>query len=138
MFGTFRKHQTWLWVFIIVVVSLSMVVFFSSDAGMSRGRVREGDFGSINGRPISQEDYFNAHQEVKLAYFFQTGKWPTRDEASSGRLENETISRVFLIHKLNEMDIQVSEKSLARATGARVADGFGSSRAVLGDMPRVI
>jgi hypothetical protein len=122
MFGTFRKHQTWLWVFIIVVVSLSMVVFFSSDAGISRNRARGGDFGSINGRPISQEDYLNAHQEVKLAYFFQTGKWPTRDESSSGRLENETISRVFLIQKLSEMDIQVSEKSLALMEHAQLRE----------------
>src|SRR5436190_9087769 len=113
MFGTFRKHQTWLWAFIIVVVSLSMVVFFSSDAGFSRNRMREGDYGTISGRPITHEEYFNAHQEVKLAYFFQTGKWPTRDEASAGRLENETISRVFLIGKLKEMDIQVSEKTIA-------------------------
>src|SRR6185295_17334852 len=109
MFGTIRKHQSWLWVIIIAIVSISMVIFFSSDAGLSRNRMREGDFGSINGRPIPQEDYFNAFQEVKLAYYFQTGKWPTKDEGSSGRLENETISRVFLIQKLKEMDIQVSE-----------------------------
>jgi len=110
MFGTFRKHQTWLWVFIIVVVSLSMVVFFSPNAGPSRGRVREGDYGSINGRPITQEEYFDAFQEVKLAYYFQTRKWPTKDQ---GQLENETISRVFLIQKLKDMDIQVSEKTIA-------------------------
>jgi hypothetical protein len=122
MFGTFRKHQTWLWVFIIVVVSLSMVVFFSSDAGLSRSRMREGDFGTINGRPITQEEYFNAFQEVKLAYYFQTGKWPTKDEGSSGRLENETISRVFLIQKLKEMDIQVSEKSIALMEHAQLRD----------------
>lgn len=122
MFGTFRKHQTWLWVFIIVVISLSMVVFFSSDSGFSRGPDREGDYGTISGRPITHEEYFNAHQEVMLAYFFQTRKWPTKDEASSGRLENETISRVFLIQKLKEMDIQVSEKTIALMEHAQLGD----------------
>jgi hypothetical protein len=122
MFGTIRKHQTWLWVFVIAVVSLSMVVFFSSDAGLSRTRMREGDFGSINGRPISQEDYLNAFQEVKLAYYFQTGKWPTKDEGSSGRLENETISRVFLIQKIKEMDIQVSPKTIALMEHAQLRE----------------
>ena len=122
MFGTIRKHQTWLWVLVIAFVSVSMVLFFSSDSGLSRGREREGDYGTISGRPITHEDYFNARQEVMLAYFFQTRKWPTKDEASSGRLENEIISRVFLIQKLKEMDIQVSEKTVALMEHAQLGD----------------
>jgi hypothetical protein len=113
MFGTIRKHSTWLWVIIIAFVSVSMVVFFSSDVSFSGGPRNEGDYGSINGRPIPPTEYFEAFQEVKLAYYFQTGKWPTKDEGSEGRLENETISRVFLIQKLKEMDIEVSPKTVA-------------------------
>jgi hypothetical protein len=122
MFGTIRKHQTWLWVFIIAVVSVSMVVFFSSDVNLTGGRAGQGDYGSINGRPITQVEYYDAFQEVKLAYYFQTGKWPGRDESSEGRLENETISRVFLIQKLKEMDIQVSPKTVALMEHAQLRD----------------
>lgn len=113
MFGTIRRHSTWLWVVIIAIVSVSMVVFFSSDATLSGGRASAGDFGSISGRPITQSEYFDAEQEVRLSHFLQSGKWPGNDEASTRRTENETISRIFLVQKLKEMDIQASEKAMA-------------------------
>jgi hypothetical protein len=120
MFGTIRKHSTVLWVPIIALTCLSMVWFFTADVSLfSSDRTSEGDYGTINGRPISQSEYFNAFQEVKLAYYFQTRKWPTRDE---GQLENETISRVFLIQKLKEMDIQVSEKTIALLEHIQLGD----------------
>jgi len=113
MFGTLRKHSTWLWVFIIAVVSISMVVFFSSDATLMGSGGPKGDFGSINGRPITQAEYLDALKEVRLSYFLQTGKWPANDENASQRSENEAISRVFLLQKLKEMDIKASDKAAA-------------------------
>ena len=125
MFGTIRKHSTLLWVPIIFLTCLSMVWFFTDYRG-GRGGAGGGhadvDLGSINGRPIGQEEYFNAFQEVKLAYFFQSGKWPARDASAEERLENESISRVFLIQKLKEMDIQVSEKSVALLEHVQLRD----------------
>jgi hypothetical protein len=112
MFGTIRKHSNWLWTIIIVFVGVGMVVFFSPDVSLGP-RVSEGDFGTINGRPITQSEYLDARQEVYLAYFFQSGKWPERSAEFENRLEGETISRAFLIHKLKEMDIKVSEKAAA-------------------------
>lgn len=110
MFGTIRKHSTGLWFFLIVVMSLSMVVFFSNtDLGKSSGG--SGDFGTINGEPITQAEYRDALAEVRISQFLYTGKWPAGDEAT--RLENETISRVFMLHKLKEMGIKASEKAVA-------------------------
>lgn len=110
MFGTIRKHSTGLWFFLIVVMSLSMVVFFSNtDFTQSSGS--SGDFGSINGEPITQAEYRDALAEVRISQFLYTGKWPAGDEST--RLENETISRVFMLHKLKEMGIKASEKAVA-------------------------
>jgi hypothetical protein len=123
MFGTIRKHSTLLWVPIIILTSISMVWFFTADVSLfSSDQASEGDYGTISGRPITQPEYFEAFQEVRLAYFFQSGKWPTKDEASAGRLESETISRVFLIQKLKEMDIQVSPKSVALMEHVQLRD----------------
>src|SRR5215510_11096743 len=108
MFGTLRKHSTWLWVLIIAVVSISMVVFFSSSTTLMRGAAAQGDFGSISGRPITQAEFYDAQKEVMLSQYIHSGKWPGGDEASKQRTENETISRVFLVQKLKEMDIQAS------------------------------
>jgi hypothetical protein len=112
MFGTLRKHRTWLWVFLIAVMSISMVVFFSSDVTFSK-KSTAGDYGSINGEPIKQSEYFDAQNEVRLAEFLQTGKWPENDEASVRRVESQTISRVFLVGKLEEMNIRASDKAVA-------------------------
>ena len=124
MFGTIRKHSTLLWVPIVFFTCLSMVWFFTDyRGGNSSGGKVEVDLGTINGRPISQEEYLNALQEVRLFHFFQSGgKWPTRDAASEERLENESVYRVFLIQKLKEMDIQASEKSVALLEHAQLRD----------------
>lgn len=113
MFGTIRKHSTGLWVFIIVVVSLSMVVFFSSDVNMGGGPSATGDYGSINGRPISRPEYLDAFNEVRLSQFLSTKQWPGTDETSARRLESETIYRVFLVQKMKEMGIKASDKTVA-------------------------
>ena len=117
MIGTLRKHQTWLWVFLIALMSFGLVTYFtpSSNVGGAGAARRKGEpeLGSINGQPIAQAEYYDAWKEVKLANFLHGGKWPGNDEVTTRRLDNETISRVFLLHKLKEMDIQASDKTVA-------------------------
>lgn len=121
MFGTIRKHSTWLWVVIIAFVSVSMVVFFSN-TNLDGGPGGQGDFGSINGRPITQPEYLDAWNEVRLAQFLYTSKWPANDEASSRRLESETISRVFLTQKMKEMDVKASDKAVGLMVQEQLRD----------------
>ncbi len=122
MFGTIRKHSNWLWVFIIVVVSLSMVVFFSSDVQMGGSPSASGDYGSINGRPISHPEYLDAYNEVRLSQFLSTKQWPGNDEASARRLESETIYRVFLVQKMKEMGVKASDKTIALMVHEQLGD----------------
>src|SRR5262245_22857268 len=111
MFGTIRKHQTWLWVVLVGVMSISLVALFtdspSKDGSHRRGQA---DLGSIDGRTIDQASYLNAWKEVRLTYYLQTGKWPANDETGSRMMERETVSRVFLIQKLKELNIKPSSK----------------------------
>ena len=51
MFGTIRKHQNWLWIFIIAVTILSMI-FWQSQGGSGNQR-GAGNFGSIDNKPIT-------------------------------------------------------------------------------------
>src|SRR5689334_976911 len=114
MFGTIRKHQTWLWVILVGVMSVSLVALFTADPTKGSGRSKGPmDLGSIDGQPIGQTAYLNAWKEVKLTYYLQTGKWPGNDESASRMMERETVSRVFLIQKLKEMNIKVSSKAVA-------------------------
>src|SRR4026208_1458664 len=98
MIGTIRKHQTWLWFVIIIIISVTMIFFFSSDVSLTnrRGRV-SADWGSIKGTPITGVEYRNSLNEIKIRYLLNTGKPPPNDENTKTSLERETISRVFLI-----------------------------------------
>jgi hypothetical protein len=114
MFGTIRKHQTWLWVLIITVVSISMVVFFSNTGGIGGGgrAAAKGEFGSMNGVPFGQPEFHDAWKEVRLAHVIRSGRPPGNDEAASRRMEDDAVSRLFLIHKLKAMDIQPGDKAI--------------------------
>jgi SurA N-terminal domain len=114
MFGTIRKHQTWLWTVIATVTIVSFVVFFNPNnrgTGSSRGPA---NFGSINGERISEEDFYNARKEVDLQYFFMSGGNWLRDEADAKKagfdLEQRTYARLLLIQKENQLGIHVGSE----------------------------
>src|SRR4030095_2497275 len=100
MFGTFRKHQTWLWAVIIAVVSITMVVFFSNNVSLFGTQTTgKGAFGSMNGVPFNQTASYEARMETVLPCSVRTDQPPGGDEAASRRLESDTVPPLFLIHK---------------------------------------
>jgi hypothetical protein len=119
MFNSIRRHQKWLWIVIMTFTIISFVAFFSprSQRGYSRSGTmgREGAVGSINGRTVHRDEYIDAYREARLRHFFSYGQWPQDDEMSRRLkiMENETRNRLFLIEKLKEFDIRVSDKATA-------------------------
>lgn len=123
MFGTIRKHQTWLWVIIIIIICFSFLVFFSPDARLSsRGGEGGGNFGSIQSLPVPEAEGRAIQREVYLAHFLRSGNWPGNDEQTTRALENETLSRAFLVRKLKEMSIEPSEKAVAMLVHEQIRD----------------
>ena len=122
MFGTIRRHQNWLWIVIIAIIVISFVVFFSPDVNFgSGGRVRAtGEHGSINGQPVSDQDFYPAYHEARVNHFFRTGQWPGNEESAQDTLKRDALSRVFLIGKLKELDIKVSDEAVVRLTRDRL------------------
>jgi hypothetical protein len=116
MFGTIRKHQTWLWAIIITLTIISFVYFFSPATKIDSSRGGGAyNFGSINGERISQEQYYNARREVMLFYLFKTGNWLDEQEARKAQLdvERETYFRLLLIQKQEQLGIRVGSDQLA-------------------------
>src|SRR4051812_46541859 len=98
MFGTIRRHQKLLWGFIIALMSISLIVFFSADARLGRNQqIGEGYFGMMNNKPVPEAVSLAARKEVMIAHFLRSGNWPGNDEQSTRAVENETLSRVLLI-----------------------------------------
>jgi hypothetical protein len=116
MFGTIRRHQTWLWVIIITFTVVSFVIFGTgSKMGNPLSR-SSANYGAINGKPITADEFNNAHREVLINYLMMTGQWPDADPNARrmGFNENEEVyKRLFLISKENELGIQPSLEAVA-------------------------
>ena len=118
MFAHIRKHQQWLFMVIIAVVIVSFVVFFTPSVGSGGGGGgRTGSdavVGTIGDQPITQQEYYDAYEEVALQFFSMTGSWPDQMGAQYGfDPERETPNRLLLIRKLEEMGIETSDETVA-------------------------
>ena len=115
MFATIRRHQSWLWGIIITVIIISFVIFFSPNVNLDSGRAA--NFGSINGRPITREEFVKVYHETMLRYLFSYGSWPGQDAASKQvgfDVDRESRNRLVLVRKIKEFDILVSDEAAAR------------------------
>ena len=127
MFGTFRRHQQWIWILGVVVIIPSFVIYFSPGSGRGGGRggkMPGVDLGAFNGRPIERDDYLPALRETKLNYFMRSGgrEWPANDENSNRNMQRDAIFRLFLLDKIKDLDIHVSEQAVARTARDRLGD----------------
>src|SRR5664279_4058394 len=119
MFGTFRKHQTWLWAVIITVIIFSFVIYFSPYSKMNDSRRGQGNLGSINGERISEEEYIHARNEVFLRAFFMNGNWPDEEaKKQGGAIERDTYQWLLLIQKQKQLGIHISPDVVAQAARA--------------------
>src|SRR6478672_3510360 len=115
MFGTIRKHQTWLWAVIITLTIISFVSFLSPNSKLNAGRGSE-DYGTINGERISQIAFAKAYREVDLHTFFMSGgHWLNEDKRQTKvDPERETYQWLFLAQLQRKLGIHVSDDTAAR------------------------
>src|SRR5579864_598784 len=113
MFGTIRRHQTWLWAVIITLTVISFVIYFSPYSKMNSGGGRgPANLGSINGERITEEQLANAQREMFLQYFFHNGRWP--DEPTADQLrQQEAYKWLLMIQKQDQFGIHVSDGDAA-------------------------
>ena len=131
MFGTFRKHQTWLWAVIITVIIFSFVIYFSPYSKMNDSRHGPVNLGSINGDRISEQQFINARNEIYLRTFFSNGRWPDEEaRKQSGQVERETYQWLLMVQKQERLGIHVSDD-----VAAQVAKGMLSSLQRAGVIP---
>jgi hypothetical protein len=130
MFGTIRRHQSWLWAIIITITVICFVIFFSPNQKYGDGNRGKESFGTIAGKEISREEYRNAQAEVYLHYFLTRGQWP--DEDSSAKQmgfdqQRETYFRIMLIREQENRNIRVSDKVTSQMAAEILRGGRGQS-----------
>ncbi|RME91361.1 MAG: hypothetical protein D6766_11995 [Verrucomicrobia bacterium] len=115
MFGTIRKHSTWLWGIIIAATIVSFVIFFTPTS--RRGGAIRGarTYGTMNGRPIPVERFQQAALEVQLSFFLRFGRFP--DDVNARQmgfdLDQEARNRLVLLSQIEALDIEVSDQAVA-------------------------
>src|SRR6185369_17181302 len=119
MFTQIRKHQKTLWNFISSMVIISFVWYFNPNQRWSRrggGGGMGGDdrVGMINGEPIHRAEYNDAYREAMLHYLFTYGEWPQDNEMTRQMrpVERETRNRIFLTHKIKDLNIEVNDQAV--------------------------
>jgi peptidyl-prolyl cis-trans isomerase D len=131
MFGTIRKHQTWLWG-VIITLTVICFVFYFSPANRGSGSGRGAYYGSINGERITEDDFRNARNEVDLQYFFMSGGSWLNSEADAKKagfdIEQRTYARLLLIQKEDNLGIHVSSQ-MAGQFATDMLHQFGSPAA---------
>jgi hypothetical protein len=116
MFATIRRHQSWLLILIAVVIIISFVVFFSPNVRLGDMTDRM-NFGSLNGKDITREQYMNALRETHIFFFARYGEWPGREEAMRQigfDVENETYNRLLLTELMREHQIDPTSEAVAQ------------------------
>lgn len=140
MFGSFRRHQKLIWLIIILALIPGLVFVFSSVSDFGEffspsrwsGIANKNSFYmegtdqpvTIGGRPVTKQEFFNAWQETRLGYFMRTGgrEWPGEDSATKKRLDLDAVYRVFLIQRIKDLDIHISDAAVARMARERLGD----------------
>jgi hypothetical protein len=114
MFGTIRKHQTWLWAVIITLTIISFVTFLSPNSKINGGR-DSANYGTINGEHITQVDYARAYREVDLHTFFMSGGHWLNEDKKQSRVdpERETYQWLFLTQLQRKLNIRVGDDAAA-------------------------
>jgi hypothetical protein len=116
MFGTIRKHQTWLWAVIITLTVISFVIYFSPYSKMNSGSRPSGNYGSINGQRITRQQFGNAYREVDLHFFLfaNPGHWMSEDRKRSEQdIEREVYHWLLIVQKQEQLGIHASEEATA-------------------------
>src|SRR5262249_40300355 len=118
MFTQIRKHQKTLWIFISSMVIISFVWYFNPNQRWARrggggGGYGDDRVGSINGEAVHHAEYMAAQKEAILHYLFMYQEWPQDNEMTRRMrpIERETRNRIFLTHKLKELNIDVDDQA---------------------------
>lgn len=131
MFGTIRRHQSWLWVFIIAAIIVSFVVYFQPGGGPNNPNAGASAF-ELNGKPVTEKMIRGAASEVRLLYFLNFRRWPEQDSERAQQMgfdiETEAYLRLFRASKAEEAGIRIPDQTVADLARRLMGDNVDADR----------
>ena len=116
MFAHIRKHQKWLLILIIGIVTVSFVIFFTPNVSYDNlGSIgRKAVVGYIDGQPITQTEFNDSARDAMLYYYIRTGRWPgSGNNQFAPDIDREAQNRLLLQRKAEDYGIKVSDQAAA-------------------------
>ncbi|HEX4263434.1 MAG TPA: SurA N-terminal domain-containing protein [Verrucomicrobiae bacterium] len=129
MFGTIRKHQSWLWFVIIAVMVIGMITWQNQLGKSGNGQRSSGNFGTLEGHVITETEFRNAESEATLQYLVRTHEWPDNAAHSNFDLNREAYYRLFLIQRLEQYNIHTDNDTVAQFANI-ILRQFGNGQAI--------
>jgi hypothetical protein len=121
MIGTIRKHTGWLWA---VIITATIISFIYWGAGPSRmnggGGGSANNFGTVYGKKVTSDEFFNAKKDFLLNYYFRSGTWPDNTTFPAAQLEQEIYGNLMVSKKAEKLGIHVSEDEVAIGASQRL------------------
>ena len=111
MFAGLRRFQKIIWALAAIVIIPTFVVFFSPSSMRAMRDAAGVHLGSIDGKPISRNQFVEARNEALLRMFITSGRWP---ENESDRLTDYTYSWLVVISQLQEQGIKADDQAMGR------------------------
>jgi len=125
MIGTIRKHSKWLWWFIAGLTIISFIYWGAGPTARTGGGRAIGDFGTIYGRKITQEDYVEARNEYYIFYLIHYGGWPDKNpNLSKNDLEREIYIHLLFDQKAADLGVHIGDE-VAEQAAAEMLRSFG-------------
>jgi hypothetical protein len=119
MFGTIRRHQSWLWPVLAVLVIVSFLAYFNpatrSGGGSGGGLLsflkgKPSIYGSINGQPITDEQFQDARRDVLFPLVLMGRQLP---DQNSPEMKYQIYRELFLTAKQEQLGIHPTAEAAA-------------------------
>jgi len=115
MFGTIRRHQSWLWAIIIVPMIISFIAYFNPASRSGGGmfdflKAKHGLYGTINGQAVTEEQYDSAAKDTVFPYVLMGRQRPDMD---SLEMKYQIYRQLFMEAKQEQLGIHPTAEAAA-------------------------
>ncbi|HEY3762144.1 MAG TPA: peptidylprolyl isomerase [Verrucomicrobiae bacterium] len=119
MIGTIRKHSKVLWVIIIIAIVISFIWWGAAvpSHNSGSGGIAAGDYGTIYGEKVTQQEYLDAKNDFYLYYWLHNGfQWPNQDpNLTPLQMDQQIYLRLMLMRKAKALGIYVDDDTTVAA-----------------------
>jgi len=127
MIGTIRKHSKGLWWVIAGLTIISFIYWGAGPTARSGSGRATGEYGTMYGRKITQQDYVEARNEYYIFYRIHYGEWPDKNpNLSRNDLEREIYIHLLFDQKAVDLGIHISD-DVVEQSAADLLRSFGRS-----------